>query len=201
MFTATDLACSRGERTLFSGLRFTLRGGDWLHVKGENGAGKTTLLRSLVGLSPTDHGEVHWRGADIRKTADAYRRALLYLGHPAALKDELSALENLRLALELDGFAIDDGAIETALQRVGLGACHDLPARHLSAGQRRRVVLARLLLRPADLWVLDEPFNGLDSAAVGWLGSLLGHHLERGGIAVVTSHQPVPVGAGQEIVL
>ena len=201
MFTATDLACSRGERRLFDGLSFTLQRGDWLHVKGENGAGKTTLLRTLIGLSPPDEGEIRWRGADTHERADEYRRAFVYLGHQSGLKEELTPLENLRLALALDGFAADDEHLLDALGTLGLQGREDLPSRVLSAGQKRRVLLARLLLRPADLWVLDEPFNALDAAGIDLLCTMIESHLDAGGIAVLTSHQSMPLPRGQEIAL
>ena len=201
MLAATDLACSRGERRLFESVGFELRGGEWLHVKGVNGSGKTTLLRTLVGLSPPDTGRVTWHGTDIRQDAEAYRRDVVYLGHPPALKDDLTAAENLRVALEVDGIEADDDALEDALQRVRLEAQHDLRARHLSAGQRRRLLLARLLLRPASLWVLDEPFAPLDAPGVEVLGGLLKAHLDRGGLGVVTSHQAVPLTSGRELEL
>jgi len=201
MFTATDLACSRGERRLFEGLNFSLEPGEWLHVKGENGAGKTTLLRTLIGLSPADEGEVRWRGADTREDTDDYRRAFVYLGHQSALKEELTPIENLRLTLALDGFAADDEHLLDALRRMGLRGRENLPARVLSAGQKRRVLLARLLLRPADLWVLDEPFNALDAAGIALLCTMIGGHLDVGGIAVVTSHQVIPLPRGQELAL
>jgi heme exporter protein A len=201
MFTATDLACSRGERRLFDGLSFALDRGEWLHVKGENGAGKTTLLRTLIGLSPPDEGEVRWRGANTRERADDYRRAFVYLGHQASLKEELTPLENLRLALALDGFAADDEHLLDALGQLGLQGREDLPARVLSAGQKRRVLLARLLLRPADLWVLDEPFNALDAAGINQLCTMIESHLDAGGIAVLTSHQAMPLPRGQGIAL
>jgi heme exporter protein A len=170
-------------------------------VKGENGAGKTTLLRTLVGLSPADHGEVRWDGTPTRAMADDYRRNFVYLGHQAALKDELSALENLRLALAVDGIDIGLASLADALRRLGLQGREALAARHLSAGQKRRVLLARLLLRRATLWVLDEPFNALDGPAAQLLCTLVADHLREGGIAVITSHQPVPLPGGQEIVL
>jgi heme exporter protein A len=201
MLSATELTCSRGERRLFEGLAFALDAGEWLHVKGQNGSGKTTLLRTLVGLSPPDAGRTAWRGVDIRHDPQGYRTAVVYLGHPAALKDDLTPLENLRLALALDGVATSPKALADALARVDLGDHQDLPVRHLSAGQKRRVLLARLLLRPADLWVLDEPFNALDSSASALLGVLLEDHLAGGGVAVLTSHQPVPLAGGQELLL
>ena len=198
---ATDLACSRGERLLFEGLDLALQAGEWLHVKGANGSGKTTLLRTLVGLSPADKGRIEWCGHDIRDNPESYRRDFAYLGHPAALKDDLTALENLRVALEIDGAAVDEPALDAALQRMNLDDRRDLRARQLSAGQRRRLLLARLLVRPARLWVLDEPFAPLDAASVETLGGLLQAHLDRGGIGVITSHQSVPLVPSREIAL
>jgi len=201
MLSASELTCSRGERRLFEGLAFALEAGEWLHVKGQNGSGKTTLLRTLVGLSPPDAGRTTWRGVDIRDDPQGYRSAVVYLGHPAALKDDLTPLENLQVALALDGVATTPEARGDALERVGLDDQQDLPVRHLSAGQKRRVLLARLLLRPADLWVLDEPFGSLDAPAVDLLGALLQGHLASGRVAVITSHQPVPVAPCAEITL
>jgi heme exporter protein A len=201
MLSATELTCSRGERRLFEGLAFALDAGEWLHVKGQNGSGKTTLLRTLVGLSPPDAGRTAWRGVDIRDDPQGYRADVVYLGHPAALKDDLTPLENLRLALALDGVATSPKALADALARVDLGDHQDLPVRHLSAGQKRRVLLARLLLRPADLWVLDEPFASLDAPAVDFLGRLLQGHLAAGRVAVITSHQPVPLASAVELAL
>jgi heme exporter protein A len=201
MFSAIDLACSRGGHPLFEEVGFALQPGDWLHVQGENGAGKTTLLRTLTGLAAADTGEVRWDGMDIRKHSEAFRRAVLYLGHPPASKDELTPLENLALALALDGLPTEEADLLEALDRVGLRGREHIPVRHLSAGQRRRALLARLLLRPAALWVLDEPFGALDTAAIDLLCHLLDAHLTRGGIAVLTSHQPVPLPGGQELLL
>ncbi len=201
MLAATDLACSRGERRLFGSVDFTLERGDWLHVKGENGAGKTTLLRTLIGLSPPDAGSIRWLGIDTRECADRFRRAFVYLGHLSALKDELTPLENLRLALAVDGFGAEEAQLLDALRRTGLQGREDLPYRALSAGQKRRVLLARLLLRPADLWVLDEPFSALDVSGIELLSAMIAGHLERGGIAVMTSHQELPLPAGRELAL
>jgi heme exporter protein A len=201
MLAATDLACSRGERRLFEGVGFELQGGEWLHVKGVNGSGKTTLLRTLVGLSPADSGRVTWQGTDIHDAPEDYRRAAVYLGHPPAMKDDLTAAENLRVSLAVDGIEADPEALAGALERVRLDEQHDLRARHLSAGQRRRLLLARLLLRPATLWVLDEPFAPLDAAGVEVLGELLQVHLDRGGLGVVTSHQAVPLAPCRELEL
>jgi heme exporter protein A len=201
MLAATDLACSRGERRLFGSVNFALDGGDWLHIKGENGAGKTTLLRTLIGLSPPDAGSIRWRGTDTRECADQFRRAFVYLGHPSALKDELTPLENLRLALAVDGFGAEETHLLDVLRRIGLQGREDLQCRVLSAGQKRRVLMARLLLHPADLWVLDEPFSALDASGIELISAMIASHLYSGGIAVMTSHQDMPLPAGRELAL
>lgn len=199
MLTVSGLACSRGERRLFSDVGFTLDSGEWLHVQGANGAGKTSLMRLLVGLSPADAGEIRWRG-ELTPSVD-FRRDMIYLGHHAAVKEDLTPLENLRLAAALDGLALDERGALTALIRLGLRGREDLPVRVLSAGQKRRVLLARLLTRPAVLWVLDEAFNALDVGAVQLLGELIAEHLASNGMAVLTSHQPLPVPGGKALVL
>lgn len=197
MLTVSGLACSRGERQLFADVSFSLAAGEWLHVQGANGAGKTTLLRALVGLSPPAAGEIRWRGVLAREAE--LPRDLLYLGHQAAVKDDLTPLENLRFAAELDDAPLESFAALAALARLGLRGREHLPVRVLSAGQKRRVLLARLLTRCAPLWVLDEAFNALDSQAVQLLGELVGEHLADGGLAVLTSHQPLPLPGGKEL--
>ena len=201
MLSVSHLACSRGDRRLFGDLSFAVEPGGWLHVTGDNGAGKTTLLRTLVGLSQPDAGEIRWNGVSVSERADEFRASSVYLGHPAAIKDELSPLENLRLGLALDGYDIGADDAMAALDTMGLQGREDLAARHLSAGQKRRVLLARLLLRPAALWVLDEPFTALDRDAVGLLHALIEAHLDRDGMAVLTSHQAVPLGRGAAVSL
>jgi len=199
MLKVSRLACSRGDRQLFADVSFSLAAGEWLHVQGENGAGKTSLLRLLVGLSPADAGEIYWRG--VAASEADFHRDLLYLGHHAAVKDDLTPLENLCLSAALDGIHLHEEAALAALVRLGLRGREALPVRVLSAGQKRRVLLARLLTRPAALWVLDEAFNALDSGAVQLLGELLGEHLAKGGLAVLTSHQPLPLPAGKRLML
>ena len=165
-----------------------------LQVSGRNGSGKSTLLRTLCGLTRPESGAVAWRGAPIRASRDAFNAELLYLGHAASLKDDLSAIENLVAALELGGNAegVPDAAI--TLNELGLASCAALPARLLSQGQRRRVALARLwLCRSVPLWVLDEPFVALDTEAAEMLRQLLAAHLQNDGILVLTTHQEVDV--------
>jgi heme exporter protein A len=189
---AIGLTCVRGDRRLFHQLSLGLDPGQVLQVEGENGAGKTSLLRILAGLGVPVLGEVRWDGVAIAHQRDTYGQALLYLGHLAALKDELSTQENLLTDAQLGGWPGVDGArVLEALERMGLQRVAGLPSRVLSAGQRRRTALTRLLLSPATLWVLDEPFNALDMAAVDQLGQALTTHTARGGMAILTSHQPL----------
>jgi heme exporter protein A len=197
MLTATALSCVRGERRLFAGLDLAVGPGEWLHVQGENGAGKTSLLRILAGLSPAAGGEIRWQGEPIKALAEDYRRHLLFLGHHGAVKEELTPLENLTLAAQLDGTALDETEALTALARFGLRGREDLPVRFLSAGQKRRVLLARLAVRKATLWILDEPFTALDVKAVEMLSGLIVEHVTQGGIAILTSHQSIPLPNGK----
>jgi len=185
------LACVRGRRTLFRDLSLSLRPGQLLRVSGANGAGKTSLLRMLCGLLAPAQGQVLWHGRSVHREREAFLQQLVYLGHAAALKDELSALENLRTATRLGGVPADEAAARQALADAGLRGREHVPARILSQGQRRRAALARLPLARARLWVLDEPFNALDSAATAWLLGLIEAQLGRGGMVVLTSHQPV----------
>jgi heme exporter protein A len=201
MLSAHGLTCVRGDRPLFAGIDLAVGPGEWLHVRGANGSGKTSLLRLLAGLSRPEAGEVQWHGEPISRNAQDYRSAMLFLGHQAAVKDELTGAENLQLAAQLDGRAISRGEVDHALGRFGLKGREDLPVRVLSAGQKRRVLLARLMTRKAKLWVLDEPFTALDARAVDMLSNLAREHLAQGGIAVVTSHQAVPIEGGKVLEL
>jgi len=187
-----DVTCVRGGRALFSQLNCQVALGHLLRVRGINGSGKTSLLRMVCGLLPAAQGQILWRGERIADLAEQFGRELVYVGHAAALKDDLSALENLQIACLLGGLAVSGAQARDALALAGLPGRQRVPARHLSQGQRRRVALARLVLSPTvPLWVLDEPFNALDSAATDWLCGLLGAHLVQGGVVVLTSHQDV----------
>ena len=196
MLEASNLECVRGERSLFSKLNFRLDGGEMLDLQGKNGSGKTSLLRMLCGLSPPADGEIRWRGELIGKLGEEFRRELCYLGHFNAIKEELTPLENLLSSARLAGEHLDEVAALVALEIVGLAGREDLACRYLSQGQKRRVALARLVNERRALWVLDEPYVALDKAALGLVAGLIGTHLQRGGLAVLTTHQAVEVVAG-----
>ncbi|PZO11105.1 MAG: heme ABC transporter ATP-binding protein CcmA [Burkholderiales bacterium] len=186
------VACVRGGRSLFSGLSLHLPAGQLLRVAGANGAGKTSLLRLMCGLLTPTEGQVLWRGQPLGSQRERWGQELVYLGHAAALKDDLSPLDNLLTACTLGGQRVDRSAALQALADAGLRGFERTPARRLSQGQRRRCGLARLVLaRTAPLWVLDEPFNALDTAATAWLEGLIRAQLLRGGSVVLTSHQGV----------
>jgi heme exporter protein A len=197
MLSVHGLTCVRGTRPLFSGVDFQVGAGSWAHVRGANGAGKTSLLRLLAGLSQPDEGEVRWNGQKIG--SEDFRRELMYLGHRAAVKEDLTAAENLLTSAEMDGVDISRDQADDALRLFGLAGREDLPVRFLSAGQKRRVLLARTVTRPAKLWILDEPFTALDVKAVDFLSHRIADHVRAGGIAVVTSHQAIPLPPGQVV--
>ena len=197
MLNVVELECVRGDRCLFSGLSFSLSEGTLLHVHGPNGSGKTTLLRAIAGLVLPEQGEIQWHGRDTRKQRDEFNRELLYLGHHYGLKFELTGYENLQIFARLGGFEISEHQVEEALTKMGLARCVELPVKVLSQGQKRRVALARLLLQPAGLWILDEPFTALDVGAVSMLQDLIKEHVNQGGMAMLTTHQEVDIDAGQ----
>ena len=193
MLEVSNLACSRGDHRLFSGLHFSLHPGQIMQVQGENGSGKTSLLRTLCGFMMPDEGDIVWNGVSIRELAEEYFAEMLYLGHHNAIKDELSALENLQIGSGLSGIQLDDREAVTALRRLGLKGRELLPAKVLSQGQRRRVALARLLVSDAKLWVLDEPLAALDVAAVSLIQDVIAAHLAQNGMVIFTTHQPLLV--------
>ena len=196
MLEASNLECIRGERRLFAGVGFRLEGGELLFVQGQNGCGKTSLLRMLCGFSAPAAGEIRWRDRRIDKLGEDFRRELLYLGHLNAIKEELTPLENLLAGARLAEEDLDEGRALDALEMVGLAGREELACRYLSQGQKRRVALARLVNDRHALWILDEPYVALDTTAVELVAGLIGAHLQRGGLAVLTTHQTVEVRAG-----
>ena len=186
----------RGDRRLFSDLDLRLEPGTFVQLTGPNGSGKTSLLRILCGLLAPAEGTVSWQGANIRSLGEDYFTAVTYLGHRPGVKDELSAFENLRIANALNGVEVSRDDALAALERLGLKGRESLPARFLSEGQRRRVALARLLLCNTRLWLLDEVMTSLDKGAVQLVRSLIAEHLNRGGIAIVATHQELELPAG-----
>lgn len=188
MLEARELLCERDERTLFSGLSFTLNAGEWVQITGSNGAGKTTLLRLLTGLSRPDAGEVLWQGQPLHQVRDSYHQNLLWIGHQPGIKTRLTALENLHF-YHRDG---DTAQCLEALAQAGLAGFEDIPVNQLSVGQQRRVALARLWLTRATLWILDEPFTAIDVNGVDRLTQRMAQHTEQG-IVILTTHQPLNV--------
>ncbi|CAG0908309.1 unnamed protein product, partial [Cyprideis torosa] len=192
----TGLACERGDLLLFEELSFRLGAGEALHVAGRNGAGKTSLLHLIAGLGWPLAGEIRWAGRDTRADPLRWRNDFTLIAHAPMLKDVLTPVANLRFALALQGQSVDAKRIESALETLGLAGCEDLPCRSLSAGQKRRVSLARLLLSSTPVWLLDEPLTALDVDGRAIIGQAIDRHLADGGLVIYTSHHPVPLADG-----
>lgn len=182
-----DLACERDGRLLFRGLSASIRGGEVLQVQGPNGSGKTTLLRVLTGLSSNYEGQLRWCGTDLSRGRYDYQSQLLYIGHHPGVKRALTPQENLAWYCGVGGVAGAD--ISSALAEVGLAGYEDVPCYRLSAGQLRRVALARLHLSRARVWILDEPFTAIDYQGVDKLREVFSRHVEQGGLLILTTHQ------------
>jgi heme exporter protein A len=189
MLEAVNLGCTRGDRRLFKGLNFSITPGELIELRGANGSGKTSLLRILSGLAAPAEGEVRWQGTTIRSLGEEYSGVVAYLAHQNGVKDELSAIENLRIACGVAGNALSKSDAQAILEQVGLSRQQNLPARSLSAGQRRRVALARLLASKATLWILDEVLTSLDDTAIRISRRFIGDHLSNGGLAIIATHQ------------
>lgn len=191
MLEAHELSARRGFTRLFSGLSFKVQPGEALVITGANGTGKTTLLRMLAGFSMPAGGSISWNGQPMRPFDPALRGAIAFAGHLPALKDELTAEENLAALVGLSEDSVDNDAIRKALDDVSLSRQRSLPARVLSQGQRRRIGLARLTLVKRLLWLLDEPVTALDTAGTALLARIVGEHVNRGGLAIAATHTPL----------
>lgn len=197
MLEAKQLCCIRDERTLFDGLSFTIQPGELVQVEGPNGAGKTSLLRIIAGLAMVEQGDILWRGVSIHRCREEFNYSLFYLGHYPGIKTTLTPLENLSFFQQVIGKKNND-AIWLALAKVGLLGDEEVPVAQLSAGQQRRVALARLCLSQAPLWILDEPLTAIDKQGVELLIELFSQHVYHGGMVLFTTHQEIE-NAGQEI--
>lgn len=191
MLEAIKLCCERGERILFKALTFRVDAGEWVQITGANGAGKTSLLRILTGLARPDAGEVCWQGKPLQQIRANYHKNLLWIGHQPGIKTRLTARENLRFFHQED----DSQHYSRALSQMGLAGYEDTAVNQLSAGQLRRVALARLWLTNASLWILDEPFTGLDTDATERLTQQMLQHTDRGGRIILTTHQALNISA------
>jgi len=189
LLESQDLSCIRNDRALFEHLDFTLESGEMLVVEGPNGCGKTSLLRILTGLRLADSGEVLWRGQPIDRLAGDYYEQVTYVGHHDGVKHELSCRENLRLARAMGVPSERD--LDDVLEQVNLYAYGDSEVGSMSAGQKRRLALARLLATDSMIWILDEPFTSLDKSSMAMFTTLFEQHLQRDGIIVATSHHDI----------
>ncbi|MFM5521705.1 cytochrome c biogenesis heme-transporting ATPase CcmA [Aeromonas jandaei] len=198
LLQVNNLSCVREDRTLFEQLSFTVSPGDLVQIEGPNGVGKTSLLRLLTGLSQPFSGEVLWNGENIRACRDEYHASLLYLGHQPGVKAALTPFENLTFYQRLHHSAQTESDLWQILARVGLAGFEDNPTGQLSAGQQRRVALARLwLCNQPSLWILDEPFTAIDKQGVKVLEQLFLAHADRGGMVILTTHQDLTLMQGR----
>ena len=187
LLQAKEVSCERDHRLLFERVSFSLAAGQVLQIAGANGSGKTTLLRFIGGISKAYSGNILWQGRNISEVAAEYRSQFLYLGHAPGVSLNLSALENLRWYFSLNQH-VDHKPLLYALHQVGLAGYEDVPAYRMSAGQQRRIALARLIVSQAPLWILDEPFTAIDRAGVAELEQLLARHAHGGGAVILTTH-------------
>lgn len=191
--SAANLTLFRGERCLFRGLSFALNPGELLLLEGRNGSGKTSLLRAIGGLLELESGAVSWDGEALHKERQFFQNALVWMSHKVGLKGDLTLVENLQYEATLRPQS--DIELGDVLKQLGLNRLTRLPLRYLSAGQQRRVALARMLLSSAVLWMMDEPVSNLDSEGRALVMDLVGQHLARGGMAIIAAHQDLDIDA------
>ena len=189
MLAAIDLTCIKRDRVLFENLNLSIGTGELVYLRGPNGAGKTSLLHILTGIGQAQEGRVEFNGKAITQSDCEYFSELIYQGHKSALNSTFNALENLTFWCAQHQVPVTRERLFEVLQDQRLTGLEDVPVRFLSAGQQRRVALSRLWLKPAKLWVLDEPFTALDVQGVAHLEAHIGNHVERGGAVLMTSHQ------------
>jgi len=198
-FTGKNLSCVRGERLVLEGIDFELSDTDAMILTGPNGAGKSTLLRLMAGLMPPSSGQLSWDGGAISDDASEHNSRTSYVGHADAVKPALSVSENVAFWAEVSG---PGGLLpDDAMSAFGITHLADLPARYLSAGQRRRVNLCRMLTSGAALWLLDEPTTALDSETSGALGSLIEAHRKSGGMVVISTHTDLGISGSKALPL
>lgn len=188
LLRSENLECIRDDRRLFSALSFELGAGEVLQIEGANGSGKTSLLRILCGLRQADAGEVLWQGEPLTRARESYYASMVYIGHLPCIKADLTVLENIRALLDTRTATMPEREIEVALKRVGLAGYEDVPGKALSSGQRRRILLAFLLLAGALLWILDEPLTALDVQGVSLMEAMILEHRAAGGSVIFTTH-------------
>ncbi len=195
-FSGTGLLCFRGERIVFANLSFVLKGGDALVLRGHNGSGKSTLLRLMAGLLKASEGQISWNGENILDEPELHNAQLHYVGHLDAVKSVLTIKENISFWSALRSSACD---VDGAMEKFGIEFLSDVPGRFLSAGQKRRVNLARIVAAPAPLWLLDEPTTALDADAVKALENIIKTHRKSGGMVIASTHAEIGLEDAQTL--
>jgi len=198
MLKVSDLECVRGERSLFKDINFSLEAGELLQVNGLNGSGKTSLIRAIGGLLSLESGEIFWGGVPVLKQRQVFHGSLVWLAHRSGLKADLTLVENLEFEKVLRPQSAREP--EEVFERLGIARLKRLPVRSLSAGQQRRVALARMLLADVPLWLLDEPFTNLDQEGRELVIELTEEHLAGGGLCVMAAHQDIDLEATVKMV-
>ena len=192
-FSGSGLTLFRGDRCLFRNVEFGVESGELLVLEGANGSGKTSLMKAIVGMLELETGVLEWNGTPVGEQRQVFHGSLVWLAHRVGLKADLTLVENLRFEAALRPQASPD--MEPVLERLGLTRLKPLPLRSLSAGQQRRVALARILLADVPLWLMDEPFTNLDRAGRGLVLRLVTEHLEKGGMCIMAAHQDIEIDA------